>query len=77
MGSGHDGATTSDVAGSTSVRNVAWKRLITLLSPTVKQISMSCSCVKCSDSRPKSSSPMGCMRVDRWAYSTTAASAGA
>jgi len=76
IGSGHDGATTSWVAGSTSVRKVAWKRLMTLLSPTVKQISISCRCVKCSERRPKRSSSIGSMRVDRWAYSTIAASAG-
>src|SRR5262249_10193513 len=35
------------VSASTSVRKVAWKRLIMLLRPTVRQISINCSFEKC------------------------------
>ena len=49
MPSGVPLATSFNVSSSTSVWNVAWKRLIMLLSPTVRQISMICCRLKADD----------------------------
>src|SRR5689334_2389546 len=45
-----------ECAASRSVRNVAWKRLITFATPTVKQSSITCSSEKWRRSRANSSS---------------------
>jgi len=49
------------------VRKAAWKRLITLDMPTIKQISMICAGSKCAARSAKVTSPMTSVRVQRWA----------